>query len=501
MPQRSFTLRQGVGFSGGTDGSQIRTSPQADDALLRSDNFVVIGAAPEAGFTAAPLTYTSVDLSWSIESSVTWLEIIVVASTTGHPVTPLDGRTVTVVDASSPVYNVVDINLTPGTWYYYALFVKIDDTVNEHYQRLKIADALLPGQFGNTERLYNRLPEYYRLADAELGADSPLLRYVGLIGYEVDYMQTLINTVRDLRKLQTIPVTALPLVGHMLGIGAEADGISESRYRYLCQNIMHLRLNKGTPAGIRGYISALSGYPADIEMVNDTRYDIEIYAQRVNLLKNPKFNTLGEWTVVNGGATVGAAANVVTITNGTGSTVSVTLTSNSFPVLAGRRYGVGLLVNEIAASATLVTSVRWNGTTDQPLGYLQPLVVGTTAPQRLVTEALEAPGGTTTGTVRFTLSVPAGGVVKLTRAICEPGVVGEYFDGDTQSGGYLPGSTGQFDFRWDTTIDASYSYYNLDYGRMQKIVLNALPSILPVGITVGGSSGYAITEWSKFPGK
>lgn len=496
MTRRSFLLRQGVGFPGGTDGAQLR-NPANVDTALRSDNVVTIGPQPKAFFDAAPLTYTSATLTWTVASNVSWLEIIIVASTAGHPITIRDGRTVTIVDASAPIYTIVDTNLKPGTWYYYSLFVRINDGINIYYQKVQETDTLMPRQYGNTDRLFNRLPEYYRMSDVD--QNLQLYRYVDLIGYEMDYAQTLIETVRDIRSVPKIPVPALKILGNMLGIGSYADGISETRYRALCQHMMHLRSYKGTITGIKGFISALTGYQCDVTQVTSTRVDIVIYAQRVNLLKNPNFNTLGQWTVVAGGATVSAAANVVSIVNGTGAPTTTTLTSNSFPVLTGTNYSVGVIVNQLPTASTFTTQIMWNGTTPQAMNYLQNVVIGTTSAQRLTTDAPAAPAATTTGTLKFTVVVPAGQTVKLSQAILEPGPVGEWFDGDTKTGGYLPGSTGQFDFRWDSTIDASYSYYNLDYGRMKNVLLNAMPYIIPVGVSVGGASGYAITDWSHIP--
>lgn len=505
MPTRSFTLRQGVGLSGGgTDGAQLRNT--GDDSMLRANNFASLPSDPiNAYFHAAPLSYTSVDLDWNIESSVTWLRLVVVGSTTGHPVTILDGRTVVTVEAGTDLFSYVDKDLTPGVWHYYTLFAQLDDGINIYYTALKHADTLLPVNHGSTRYLFNRIPEYYRIADAELGAgqEGPLYRFVELIGYEMDYARTLIDTLRDVRKVRTLPVQALQTLGNMLGVGAEAEGISESRYRYLLANIMHLRLRKGTLSGIRGYISAISGYQADIQTVSATRIDISIYAQRVNLVKNPKFAGTTLWTVVNGGATITTPSNVLTVTNGTGSTTTTTVTTNVFPAVPGKNYGVGLRLDELPAGATITTDILWydgSGTTTENVGYRQPVQTGTTQ-QRLTTDAPVAPGGTISATVRFTILTPAGQAVKLTRVIVEPGPVGEYFDGDTQTGGYLPGSTGQFDFRWDSSIDGSYSYYNLDFGVTQDVIMNAMPHIIPVNVTVGGISGYAITEWSYFPGK
>lgn len=492
MPRYSFTLRQGIGFPAGLDGSQLRTT--GNDPAIRADNVAAAPISSTAFFAAAPLTYTDIDLNWSVETSIAWQEIWIVASTTGHPVTVLDGRVVTVVTSGDPFYNVIDSGLTPGTWYYYTLFVKINDGVNTYYQAIKQADALLPTEYKNTERLFRRIPEYYRITDLDLG--QPLRRFVDLVGYEMDYTQTLMDTVRDIRKLQTIPVPALAAVANMLGVGPEANGISESRLRYLVQNIMHLRLRKGTLGGVASYIAALTGYQAKVTQVNATRIDVSIYAQRVNLVKNPKFNTMVNWSQVGFGSTT-ASGNVATHTSGPGLD---TLTSNTFPVLAGREYAAGLQVNRLDAGNTISMAIRWNGTTVVPLVSKQTLQNGTLV-QRLTTDPIIAPVGATTGELQIlsTTTGTVGSTNQFTQAICEPGPVGEYFDGDTRIGGYLPGAAGQFDFRWEGTIDSSFSYYNLDFGRNKAVITNAFPYILPVGTTVGGSVGYTITSYNFFP--
>jgi hypothetical protein len=87
----------------------------------------------------------------------------------------------------------------------------------------------------------------------------------------------------------------------------------------------------------------------------------------------------------------------------------------------------------------------------------------------------------------LTFSIPAGQSFNLKNWLVESFYSGEYFDGDTKEGGYLPtlagNGIGTYDYRWAGTQRASFSYYMLDYKRISDITENIIKNyIAPVTV-------------------
>jgi hypothetical protein len=508
MPRRSFQLRQGVGFSGGVQGSVLRSATVDDDRGLRGDLWVDLPDEPQLGYlNVTPDGYYSARISWNVEPAVTWLEVVIVASLTGEPLTILDGRLVAHMTPSNVRYNLLDSPLQPAVWYYYSLFVRLTDGPNLWYERLSTTQVLIPNDWGSTQMLWMRIPEYYRLRDVELGGGGenvgPLYKFLSLLAWEIDYARTLIYTVSRLNNPEMLVDHALREFGHMLGLKQDVGDLGTTRYRVLASNVMHLRKYKGTLDGIEGYIAAVSGYRADITVVSPTQVNIRMYAQRTNLVQNPKFQGgTATWTVSPpGGVTVTTPSNILTIANASGVSAATVLLTNLFSAAPGIPYALGLRLDEF--NGTILIEALWNGTTPATCSLLRPAVVGTVQ-QRISTQALVAPAATANARFRITITHPTGTNVKLTNVIAEPAQVDErYFDGDTLLGGYLPGGSGIHDFRWEATANASYSYYALDFERTQDIILNVFQYIMPVGVKVGAQAGvdYYVNDWNYFPGK
>jgi hypothetical protein len=504
VPRRSFQLRQGLGAIGGIQGSVVRPSTVVEDASIRADGWVNLPDKPLEGYLdLAPYDYNAVAISWNVTTEVDWLEVVIVASETGEPLTVLDGRQVARFESDTPAFQFLDTGLEPGVWMYYSLFVKLDDGFTQWYERLYASQVLVPANWGSTQMLWDRIPEYYRVQDAEFGGGSfgPLYRFLEALGWEIDYTRTLVSTIAKLNDPKVTVDHALREFGTMLGVSDDVGDLGTTRYRVLCENIMHLRKKKGTYEGINGYIAATTGYRSDITIVNPDRIDIRIYAQRVNLVRNPKFvGGTAQWTITLNTATSNVSGNVLTLGNGGGSTIAPVLLTNLFPTAPGYEYSLGMQFNQVAGPIQI--EMLWNGTTAVPCQVRTPFVNGTTQ-QRIETTSVVAPAGADSGRYRITLQIPVGGTFKLTNVLAEIGQVAEYFDGDTQLGGYFPGGSGTKDFRWENTANQSYSFYNLDFGKTQDILMNLMPLIIPVGMHVGGSGSaqYDISDWTYFPGK
>lgn len=487
-------------FAGGY-GDWLR--PLEDSAPLRSDNYSnVPKSSGSTYFDVAPISYTEVQIDWNIVmANVT--NIQVVASLEGHPVTILDGRLVTSLSALNALGSVVDTSATPGRWHYYSLFAKIDDGSTPHYERVATANCLVPYDFQSTDMLYRRIPPWYQEQDAE----GDLLRFINLIGYEMDFARTMSNVLRDIRDPATIPASALYEAGRMLGIPRVVEGISETRYRALLRNFAYLNSTKGTLEGIKQYLSVITGCKVEVEVLGPNNIGVSLYAQRVNLVREPIMNgTLWTETTFSGTASASYSGGVCTISGG-GSGGQELITMNNIPFDINSTYGFGATITSATAGSDFkVLLLDPTGTTGAVIGQWYTLPGGNfravTPPTALPSWSGSAWEGATTLQLQLQATVPAGGTLRFKEPILEPGAAGDYFDGSSIAGGFLPGSTGVQDYRWLGSDNGSESAYTMNYGVVQGVVEAILPYICPAGMKVGTDmvKQYHVTDFNVYPG-
>ena len=266
MPE-SFRLRKAA-----LQGARLRPIDDlpltALDSRLRSD-FLYEPPAQETYLRHDVQGYGSALLSFShneIPAHPTYgsaLGYMVVRSPAGFPSTNLDG--VTVVRYNTvPAGQVLvrDERLLSGVWYYYGLFARYSYLGTTYWVRVSEAAVLIPINFGYGERLWQRIPEYYRRRDVETKGSydkGVLRRFVETIGYEVDIQRTWAFTCGDVWDLQRLDSRLLSSLGELLGISAE-DASGDKRFRKLLNNLLYLRKTKGTKDSIEGWVSSVTGY-------------------------------------------------------------------------------------------------------------------------------------------------------------------------------------------------------------------------------------------------
>lgn len=270
----------------GYDTLQITWTPQTSGAAAYSPTitystgaYVVSGTTlylssvnNNVGHTPAssPTYWTS---QGAASAAATWQGQVLVRSSSGIPTSITDG-TVVVNELTTPSYGFskafVDSGLQTGRFYYYALFVVALQNSTPQAEIYALAGTgqglvVTDYNFANTYRGW--LPEWYLDADQELATgaqpDGPLSRFLGLIGYEMDWLRSEAETLSTINNINTVSGAALPYLGANYGVTYEPE-LGMTRSRVLVKNAVFLYKNKGTANGIAAAASSFSGYGCDV---------------------------------------------------------------------------------------------------------------------------------------------------------------------------------------------------------------------------------------------
>lgn len=331
MARKSFTLRSRESTSGsflqypaGSEAASVGLSVRADnDTRIRSDDPtidspdtptlpiedplledpILPGYQSATGeiltkvafFESQVFDYDEVHLSWGaplvtdITTTPQPTGIIVNYSTLGEPQTVSDGLTIIETSTASELTHFPE----PGQWAYYTLFVKYEarsvgasTTIYTYYERGASLAELLPLNYGCTDDMYSKIPEYYRMLDGQLdtGSGGPLYRMLSLFGFEADRTRTAIDYIMAFKDPMFAHSEVLDVLSNDLSLNIRSDEIGASSLRELIGNIGTIRRTLGTPTAIKSIVEALTGSYVDIVDSNNV---IKVYAQRVNLLKDP----------------------------------------------------------------------------------------------------------------------------------------------------------------------------------------------------------------------
>lgn len=359
MALTSFTLRKQTL----EDGSRLRGT--GDDAALRADGLVTAGVT-ETGqneFSANIISEGTIRLEWGLETALVEeasinpgetapIQLVIVSSAQGEPVTINDGAVVERILPATP-YTFLDHEpkIQQGRWVYYSLFAKYSDGTDSWYERLASLYIQIPIQYNSTANLWRRIPEYYRDLDfrqepLESGY-PPLYTFIDLIGDEVDRTRTLIETVALSNDPEIAVTPALAELARETGLEIGIEDLGTSKVRSLLSSIGTLRKRKGTIGSVSSYISALTGCKVEYEFdsLDPKPHIFHIYAQRTNFVTDPEFKfatiTVANQNAVNSGtyyATVQQTASAWGVyTYGTD-----TMGASVFPTISNANNGITL---------------------------------------------------------------------------------------------------------------------------------------------------------------
>lgn len=338
-----------------------------NDTRLRSDGLLVapvLSNPTKSGsllpyisfFEAQVIDYEEIVLTWDAPltdlslvanpNTIVPTQIIIVYSSEGEPQTISDGNVLINSNNTTNYFHQVP----SGKWAYYTLFVKFESPSGEdvYYEPSAKLAVLTPKRYESTDELYSRIPEYYRLLDGDMdeGNGGPLYKFLSIFGYEMDRVKTAIDHLMVMKDPSLANSEVLDYLAQDLGVGVRVHELGTARLRTLLNIIGYLRRSEGTVASLELAIQALTG--SDVE-VDATTNEVKVFAQRVNLLKDPNLEV-----VVAGLLDAGLASTVsFSSTTEGGSSPSVPYTepdiSGGTPSATG---GTGLITAEQTPSWT-----------------------------------------------------------------------------------------------------------------------------------------------------
>lgn len=493
------------------------------------------------------------------------VELIIASSTTGEPVSVSDGSLVGAPITANTVSSFYDDepSVIPGRWVYYSLFTKYSNGEDYWYQRSATLYIQIPIQYESLASLWNRIPEYYRTLDGqqeELSSGlTPLYAFLDLFGNEIDRTRTLIDSVALSNDPSLAATPALAELAYETGLEIGINDLGTSKTRSLLNNIGSLRQRKGTIGSVISYISAMSGCGASYQYSAGASFPhvFHVNAQRVNFISDPKFtdagitetsgyvtptnshqgwlfstNTWGVFATTPAPFTAGPNVDVVNNSEGIiisldplWSTSPVTVRvyprksfmyDTSIPYYTSFDFGAsaGAVIDGVHLSSYGVmyawenSFVTKNYSTNMYIdaGWNNISTMLQDSPQRRVFQYSPqvSPSFDTlevVPVVEFTLT--AGQAMYIGRWLWEPNYVGNYFDGNTRDGGFIPSTSGVagqgvFDYFWgDGGANSDFSYYLLDRQRTIETTERVLSQyVVPVTMV-----NKYIIDWNYYTGK
>jgi len=237
-------------------------------AYYGSANPVQYDANP---FTAIPYGYGKILLNWT-DPSGSWSQLIVVRNAYGYPIDPWDGTTIlTVNNGLDPVTFVDNYQINTGRFYYYSIFVF--STISYTWFTAATAASLAVTNYGNTDKLYNYLPEIYKMttpyvATADMD-NQALYGFLANFGFQLDTVQTYTDLLTHRYNVELISADLLPTMMNQFGLTFEPSlGLQQNRI--LLRDAVALAQQKGTLEGLVGFIKDFSGCTVPQPIPNPT---------------------------------------------------------------------------------------------------------------------------------------------------------------------------------------------------------------------------------------
>lgn len=221
--------------------------------------------------SASAYGHNQIRLAWD-EPRDEYERLVITRSSTGHPVHPFEGAVVfsgtryTIVERAA-----VDAPLGDGRFYYYSMFLEIP-AASVRWQRVAVADDIVPYRHGGAEMLMDLLPHHYLVDDAstkQAGGDlsmeqmGTLERFLRLIGWETDYARSLTDHVGDVWRPSQLRSRMLTAAALSYGVPREY-ALGDRTTRRLLRHWIRLQRSKGTLAAARLLAGDVTGYTASV---------------------------------------------------------------------------------------------------------------------------------------------------------------------------------------------------------------------------------------------
>lgn len=482
--------------------------------------------------SVAPQDYGVNTVEWSAPtftktSTALPVDVMIRWSTLGEPQTAEDGYELltNVGGNGSADHDLSFSSVYQGVWIYYSMFLRYASTAvdpygeeTQYFDKVASVSTLMPKNHNSVDELWARIPEYFRIQDTS----NDLYNYLSIFGWDLDQLRTIV----DYLMTQNDPVVAssfsLQYLMEELGTLITTLELGATRARSYMQDIINLRLAKGTEEGIINTIQAISGCQTVIDKIN---YKIRLYPQRVNWARDPRLRlglgTNDSWyAATSNGASVRFSVDTLQFNAGAsvgdltfGPTADSTAASLAFnPIRSVVNEGVSPAIVflyskftiPVAAGDTFYFSAE-NPTTDV-LNYAalyynaSPSIVAASAGFSNSESIVKTDDGTTYFKLSVTettpnsaylvlgMTVPAGGFALFDKFLLEKNYIGKYFDGYTNYGAVIKGGTDRADYKWHTPTSpptnafTTFGIYTADAWRTRKTIQNIYKKLLPVNL-------------------
>ena len=571
MARASFRLRnnnidQGsyLQYPVGGSASASYTPRTDNDNTLRADDLLLAPtdsgfAADQGAFEATVLDYQLVKLQWNVLLQQTLgatpvpYQAIVKYSADGYCQTIQEGITLRETTYSDVLNHTVPDNVL---WAYYTLFIRYKSTgSDDYYEPVANVKVMMPKNYGSSMDLFKRIPEYYRGLDnqqAPTEDTGPLYRFLSIAGWDIDRIRTTLDYIMTMRDPLIADQEALDTLALDFGLPLQSHELGVSRIRALLDNIGDIRRGKGTSEIIIRTFRLLTGCAVDYDTsVNPNQ--IKVYAQRVNLIADPRFRTGITGSIDGGypgtsylaGASIDAGVVGSSQTDGTydgGASVNPNYTGGGTSPTSGgwKTYadflnpGTNILeqatagiklktgdvvyfsahcgpeVHSIISNVYLYTGSYGDGGSIKVAESTTMVTSGNSTYWRL-----EIPEGYSNYTnmmlvIRYEDSLLYN-ANNFDYFLLERNIIDDYFDGDSTRGGWIVDSGGSVgDFAWSGTANESPSVYTSNYQKVKTIVQQYIPNILPVTQLVTSGTVYSnrrpttnlkyTISWNNIPG-
>ena len=307
MARQSFTLREDT-FEGGSylqyypsglSASSSASAGAASATYLKADEIQIAAASDImqslSYFEGYAEDYGTVFLDWGMTLEEpgdlpTPYEVFIAYSRVGPPMTLPEGE---VLIRTRNITSLTHTNIE-DRWAYYTMFVRYRsvDGLDDYYEPIAHRSVLLPERYDSVDDLYARIPSWYQGLDEQTNGD--LYKFLSIFGWDVDYIRTVLDYMISMKDPQIAEVSQLNNLARDLGIGLEAHELGADRLRKLLDAIGSIRRSKGTLLSAQEELSAITAcnveiyYPSGLSASAGATYEIKVFAQRCNLVKDPQ---------------------------------------------------------------------------------------------------------------------------------------------------------------------------------------------------------------------
>jgi phage tail-like protein len=225
-------------------------------------------------FSAIAVDYATILVTWN-KPSAAFVDFRLVRNRSGFPVDENDGTVLidTFNSGSWQGTQYFDSDVIPGTFHYYGVYIliAIEGVPEGVWYRAGLTCVLAINNYGSTDWLLGRLPEYYKVVDntdlttSDALGNSYFEQFISILGWGFDYLQTQLNIASNVNNAQVIPVNWLANLAGTLGFPFYAE-VDPGTLRNAIDNFAYLIQQRGTLQGIEAMITQLTGWGADIRV-------------------------------------------------------------------------------------------------------------------------------------------------------------------------------------------------------------------------------------------